>query len=82
MSHSYRNMLEYRNCNQCESKNICFLRRIPLYNYPEYVQNFVITIPRTAVTYQSQTRQWYANYKAIQDQLVQYYDFNNCRFMH
>lgn len=79
MSYNYRNMLKYRNCNICASKNICFLRRIPLSYYPEYVQNFVINIPRSAFVYQSQTRQWYANYKAVQEQLVQYYNYNDCR---
>ena len=79
MSYNYGNILRYINCNICESFNICLWRRVPLYNYPEYVQYFVIAIPRSAFTYQSQTRQWYANYKAFQDQLVQYYDTNNCR---
>ena len=78
MSHNYGNILRYINCNICESFNSCILRRLPLYNYPEYVQYFVITIPRSAFAYQSQTKQWYANYKAIQEQIVQYYDANNC----
>ena len=81
MSYNYGNILRYINCNICESFNICLWRRIPLYNYPEYVQYFVITVPRSAFTYQSQTRQWYANYKAIQEQLVQYYDLNDCRLI-
>ena len=79
MNYKYRNMLEYRNCNNCGSKNICFLRRMPLYHYPEYVQNFVISVPQAAFTYQPQIRQWHANYQEIQKQMVQYYDSNNCR---
>ena len=79
MSHNYGNILRYINCNICESFNICFLRRLPLYNYPEYMQYFVITIPRSAFTYQAQARQWNANYKANQSQIVQNYDTNNCR---
>lgn len=76
---NYKNMLEYRSCNTCGSRDVCFLRRIPLYHYPEYVQNFVISVPNTIFTYQEPTRQWHANYQAIQEQIVQYYDANNCR---
>lgn len=79
MSNGYRNMLEYRNCNKCGSRNTCFLRKMPLCHYPEYVQNFVISIPQSAFTYQEPTKQWHANYKAIQERIVQYYDSNNCR---
>lgn len=79
MSRNYRNLLEYRNCNVCGSGNICFLRRMPLYQYPEYIQNFVISMPQSAFKYQPQTRQWHANYQEIQKQMVQYYDSNNCR---
>lgn len=78
MSRNYRNLLEYRNCNVCGSRNICFLWRMPLYQYPEHVQNFVISMPQSAFKYQSQTRQWHANYQEIQKQMVQYYDSNNC----
>lgn len=79
MNHNYRNMLEYRHCNQCKSRHICFLCKIPLYQYPEYVQNFVISIPPLAFTYQETTRQWHADYKTIQECIVQYYDLNNCQ---
>lgn len=81
MSDIYGNMLRYRNCNKCASKNICFLRRIPLDSYPEYVQNFVINIPRSAFAYQSHTGQWHAKYQKIQEQIVEYYDLNNCRLI-
>lgn len=79
MIHKYTNILEYRNCNKCGSRNICFLRRLPLYYYPEYVQDFVINIPQSAFTYQPQTRQWFAKHQEIQERIVQYYDENNCR---
>lgn len=79
VSQNYKNMLEYRSCNTCGSRNVCFLRKIPLYHYPEYVQNFVISVPNTIFTYQEPTKQWHANYQAIQEQIVQYYDSNNCR---
>lgn len=79
MSHNYRNLLEYRKCIECGSSDICFLRKIPLYCYPECVQSFVISIPNTAFMYQKPTRQWHANYKVIQEEIVQYYDSNNCR---
>lgn len=78
MSHNYKNLLEHRNCNKCGIRNICFLRRMPLYQYPEYVQNFVISMPQSAFTYHSQTRQWHANYQKIQQRMIQYYDLNNC----
>ena len=81
MSHNYKNLLEHRNCNKCGSRNICFLRRMPLYQYPEYVQNFVISMPQSAFTYHPQTRQWHANYQKIQQQMVQYYDSNNCTLL-
>lgn len=64
---SYRNILGYRKCNECGIRNICFLRKMPLYHYPENVQEFVLSIPRSAYTYQSQTGQWYAKYQEIQE---------------
>ena len=48
MTNNYENMLRYRNCNECSSKHIYFLRRIPLDHYPENVQNFVISMPQPA----------------------------------
>ncbi|MCM1262214.1 MAG: hypothetical protein NC313_05790 [Butyrivibrio sp.] len=81
MNYNYKNMLEYLNCNKCSSMNICFLRRIPLYRYPEHVQNFVINIPRYVFTYQPQTRLWYTKHQEIQECIVQYYDANNCRLL-
>ena len=81
VNNNYRNILEYRNCNKCSSKHICFLRRMPLNQYPENVQNFVISMPRPIFKYEPQTRQWYANYQDIQKQIVQYYDLNNCELL-
>lgn len=42
---SYRNILRYRKCNECGIRNICFLRKMSLYHYPENVQEFVLSIP-------------------------------------
>lgn len=81
MIHNYRNMLKYRNCNGCPSKHICFLWRIPLDHYPENVQNFVISMPKSIFNYEFPKKQWYANYKEIQKQIVQYYDLNNCELI-
>ena len=36
-------------------------------------------MPQPAFRYQPQTGQWHAKYQAIQEQIVQYYDANNCR---
>ena len=74
-------MLKYRKCNECTSRDICFLRKIPLDHYPENVQNFVINMPQSAFKYEPQTRQWHANYQKIQKQMVQYYDSNNCELL-
>ena len=79
MGQNYKNMLEYHSCNTCGSRDVCFLRRIPLHHYPEYVQNLVISMPPSAFKYQPQTRQWHADYQTIQEQIVKYYDLNNCR---
>ena len=81
MIHNHRNLLEDRNCNVCPSRHICFLRRIPLDYYPENVQNFVISIPRSIFHYELPIRQWHANYQEIQKQIVQYYDLNHCELI-
>ena len=75
---TYRNTLRYRRCNECSIRDICFLRIMPLHHYPEYVQDFVMSIPHSAYTYQSKTRQWYAKYQEIQEWIIQYYDANSC----
>lgn len=54
------------------------MRKMPLYRYPENVQEFVLSIPQSAYTYQSQTRRWYAKYQEIQEWIVRYYDANSC----
>lgn len=49
--------------------------------YPEYVQQFVITAPRIAFREpepQQGRTYWHADYHLIQEHLVQYYDQNNC----
>ncbi len=78
MQSKYKNLLEYRPCDKCPSRNICFLRKIPLNHYPEHVQDFVITIPKSAFIYRENMKQWYANYQAIQERIVEYYNLNVC----
>lgn len=81
MSKIYRNQLRFRNCNGCDNRKNCFLRKIPLTSYPEYVQDFVINIPNAAFKYQPSTRYWLANYIVIQERIVNYYDSHNCRLL-
>ncbi len=81
MNFNYKNLLEYRDCNKCESRAICFLRRIPLNHYPENVQNFVIFRAKPAFNYWDSTRQWHASYQEIQRQVVQYFDSNHCELV-
>ena len=74
----YKNLLELRPCVKCLSSDICFLRKISLNRYSEHVQEFVITTPNSAFSYQENTKQWYANYQAIQERIVEYYNSNDC----
>ena len=67
-----------REINNCYSKDFCFLRKIPLDYYPEHVQSFVITIPNSVFSYQEDTKQWRANYQAVEESIVEYYNFNDC----
>ena len=78
LNYMYKNLLELRPCVKCLSSDICFLRKISLNRYPEHVQEFVITTPNSAFSYQENTKQWYANYQAIQERIVEYYNSNDC----
>lgn len=78
MNFYYKNLLGDRDCNKCESRAICFLRRIPLNHYPENVQNFVIYRAKPAFNYWDSTRQWHASYQEIQKQILQCYEAYNC----
>lgn len=77
----YKNLLKSCPCNGCYSWDTCYLRKMPLCHYPENVQNFIISMPYAFIGYQDRIRLWYANYQAVQERLVQYYDFNNCRLL-
>lgn len=46
-------------------------------HYPKHVQNLVITISNFAFSYQENTIQWRANYQAVQEKIVEYYNFND-----
>lgn len=67
-------MLGRLQCNRCLNRNNCFLQRIPLQNYPERTQNFVIHIPNNIFTFNSIDHRWYANYEMILNQIIKYYD--------
>ena len=70
----YRNMLSPLNCNSCQNRNICFLRKIPLENYPERTQNFVIHLPKGSFTFNNIVRRWYANYEIILNSIISHYN--------
>ena len=77
----YKNLLKSCPCNGCHSWDICYLQKMPLSHYPENVQNFVISMPYAFIGYQKRTRLWVANYQAVQERLVQYYNLNNCTLL-
>lgn len=81
MSKQYKNMLSYLDCNKCRHKNVCFLQKVSLSNYPEQVQEFVIKLPPNTFVYWDQGRFWNANYFVVQNQLVRYYDTHNCELI-
>ena len=68
----YQNMLQYCPCGTCSNRERCFLRRIPLQNYPATVQNFVIF--RSPVNYNIMDNHWHMKYLETQFQLVCYYN--------
>lgn len=77
MYNQYENMLKYLLCNKCSCREVCFLRKVSLYRYPEQVQRFVLTLPKNIFLYQEHEKRWHADYYAIQEQLVQYYNSHN-----
>ncbi len=76
MIKSYRNMLDGLACNRCNYANKCFLRKMPLYLYPEQIQIFMINMPAFIFNYREEEKRWHANYRGIQEQLVQYYNIH------
>lgn len=81
MRRTYSNLLELCPCDGCYHWETCYLRKMPLSHYPENVQNFIISMPYAYIGYQKRTRLWIANYRAVQERLVQYYDLNYCRLL-
>lgn len=72
---SYRSVLNTRLCERCNLRNICFLRTMPLQNYPTSSQLFVKQVPSNAY-YLDAENHWHGNYATIQDYLISYY--NSC----
>ena len=81
MSNQYKNMLSLLECNKCGYRDVCFLQKAPLSKYPEQVQEFVIKLPSNTFSYRKQEGLWHANYRTIQEQLVQYYGIHNCELV-
>ena len=76
----YTNMLSFLNCNSCKSRNICFLQRIHLENYPESTQNFVIHLPNNAFTYNYIEQRWHTDFQRILDPIIAYYN-SDCDYI-
>lgn len=74
----YNNVLNLKQCSVCSAKDFCFLRHMPLQDYPEITQNFVIHLPANIFAYNNVEHRWHANYKLVEDQIIAYYDTNNC----
>lgn len=70
----YQNMLGYLPCNNCISRSVCFLQKIPLQHYPESTQNFVIHFPKDAFIFNHIDYRWYANYQMVLDQIISHYN--------
>lgn len=81
MRTQYKNMLNFFDCSKCGYKNVCFLRKVSLSKYPEQVQEFVIKLSLDTFSYREQVELWYATYWSVQEQLVRYYDINNCELI-
>ena len=70
----YQNMLNHLRCNNCASRNTCFLQQMPLQNYPEITQRFVIHLPQSIFSYNINSRRWYTNDRLIADQIIACYE--------
>lgn len=74
----YKNILNMQRCYNCKIRNTCFLRCMPLQNYPGEIQNFMIQIPSKAYQYRDGEQRWHADYHAIQGKIVEYYNSYDC----
>lgn len=81
MSNHYKNMLSLLECSKCGYRDVCFLKKVSLSKYPEQVQGFVINLSPNTFSYREKEGLWYANYWTVQEQLVRYYDINNCKLV-
>ena len=75
----YRSILNLQRCKNCPLNSCCFLRRVPLRKYNELTQNFIINIPKSAYRYSSVENKWFADYREVQNYLLNYYDIYSCR---
>lgn len=72
-------LLSQQNCNSClYGREKCFLHRMPMQNYPETTQAFMIHLPARAYGFSSVDHRWHADYHHIENQLIAYYDLYNC----
>lgn len=51
---------------------------MPLQNYPEEIQNFMIQIPSKTYQYRDGEQRWHADYHSIQNKIVEYYNSYDC----
>ena len=71
---TYMNLLSQLNCNNCPNKDVCFLQRMPLQNYPEATQYFILKPLSQFFKFDNKSHRWRADYQAIENQLIVYYD--------
>ncbi len=69
----YRSVLNQKLCEQCYIRNICFLRNMPLQNYPTGSQLLVKQIPSEAYFLDAENH-WHGNYFVVQDYFISYYN--------
>lgn len=58
----------------CPFINSCFLRKMPLHNYPQSTQYALIVILNNAFSFNETENRWHTNYQAILDQIITYYN--------
>lgn len=75
---AYMNLLSQLNCNNCPNKSMCFLQHMPLQNYPETTQSFVIYLPSEIFGINETDHRRHADYHQIAKRLIAYYDTNRC----
>ena len=74
---AFMNLLSQLNCNSCPNKTVCFLQRMPLPNYPEATQYFIIKLPSQFFKFDNINLRWHADYQGIENQLIAYFDYWN-----